>query len=154
MLLLLLGLLSTPAHAVDTSGCSQLVEVTQQAGTAGGNRLVVTASRAPRPDCWNARNATLSVNYVWRAERSTEAPRVSVWYRVNNQSGTAPASVICMGPGRYSLNKRTDNVNEVECHAVATLPFPAEGNVSVELAPVVNGAWDTAGYGQNTQFRF
>lgn len=154
MLTILLSLLSTPAYAVDTSGCSQLVTVTQEARTAAGARLRVTSSRAPRRDCWNARNATLAVQYTWRSERSVDAPQVSVWYRVNNQSGTSPASVFCVGPGRYGMDKRTDNLNEVECHASATLPFPAEGNVSVELAPVVNGDWDTSGFGQNTSFRF
>jgi hypothetical protein len=146
---LLAATLFSPAYAVDTSGCGQRLESTLGGATPAG-RVEVTYDRAPRENCWNADQAYLRVRY---SLNQPQAPgRVSFWVSFNGGTQTLDGSVTCT-PEASFYGKDTRNQRGQQCVATLTLPTRL-GRQELELAPIVDGRFDTAGYGLNVRVSF
>ncbi|RZA06889.1 MAG: hypothetical protein EOP11_09175 [Proteobacteria bacterium] len=149
-LLALLAALPSASFAADTSGCSQMVERTLHATTSGGNLLTATYAHAPRENCWNANQASLTLAYRFSsAERAAE---VALWVNLNGKAQTLPARLSCTD-AQSGMQKDTNNQRRFACFAIVVLPAVL-GAQSLEVAPSVNGAFDTRGYGENASFQF
>jgi hypothetical protein len=150
LLLALLTALSaaSPAHAVDTSGCSQLVETTARATTTSGNLLTATYAHAPRANCWNANQASVTIAYRFLAVEPN--PAVSFWVKLNGRDQTLIARVTCSSDSS-GVAKDTSNARRFACFALASIPTGL-GSQTLEVAPAVNGNYDTSGYGENSRF--
>jgi hypothetical protein len=147
VLALLAATLTPSAFAVDTSGCSQLLESRQTVqGSLGA--LTATYARAPRENCWNADQARIDLDYSYAGP---QAP-VSFWINVNGSERTLPASVSCSS-GSSGYAKDTRNERPQNCVAHATLPVRL-GRQELEVAPIVNGTFDTQGFGKNLRLSF
>ncbi|RYZ98530.1 MAG: hypothetical protein EOP11_20570 [Proteobacteria bacterium] len=136
-----------PANAADTSGCSQLVQTTAHATTANGNLLTATYAHAARANCWNASQAAVTIAYRFSSE--TAQPSVGLWVKLNGRDQTLTAQVTCSSV-QSGIAKDTSPRASFACFALATLPT-ATGAQELEIAPSVNGAFDTSAYGQNSR---
>lgn len=140
---------SLSAGAVDTTGCSPLQEQTKEKTTAHGGVIKVTSLKAPAASCWNVNESTLRVAYSWlQDDANTSLIHAAIWMQVNNRAVTVLASVSCTfaTPGAYQVTRYV-------CTATAESRVGDIDTWNIEVAPVLNGVWDTAGYGQNYRFQ-
>ena len=158
-------LASLTAHAVDTSGCSQLITEGRQVNRPNGAVLSATYVHPNRADCWNASSAKLSVTYSFPSRSAS--PAVSFWTSLNGQARqVAPSRLECRADVTYRVNNEApkicrgcgdvnagDQPASLTCYASFTFQNGA-GRQDLEVAPSVNGQFDTDGYGQNLRLTF
>lgn len=141
------------AFAVDTSGCTPLTQKNQSVKTVSGKALVVQAFQA-KPGCWNANQSQVQINYYWLQDSfSAENVHAHFWVRINGEETNLDGQVSCHLNSGWSLGADTSGHGDFLCSAVANVGVKAD-SVTVEVAPELQGQWDTAGYGQNYTFKF
>jgi hypothetical protein len=152
---LTLSLLCFQAHAVDTSGCSPLQAQNQSVKTVNGLTLTVTAYKPNSASCWNANQASLRVDYEWMQKNNSQnTHKISHWMRLNNNSFYIGANVTCHQQNSNGMQANTSGDTLYRCTATTTVSIANMKSVDVEVAPQVDGTFDTAGYGQNYHFNF
>lgn len=132
--------LAESAVMADTSGCSPLLSRNFSTNTARGNSLGVDFQGANSADCWNANQSDFYISYRW-TQKSNEIGKVLFWIRADGQEKSLVANVSCSSRG---------NSDDVDCKAGVNLRTVVR---ELEIAPVHNGQWDTAGFGQNYKFK-
>ncbi|MEN9825494.1 MAG: hypothetical protein RI953_1239 [Pseudomonadota bacterium] len=127
--------------AADTSGCSQIFSSHHSATTAHNFSLIVRSESPNSPRCWNADSAWASVDYRWTQTTEESAYKdVGFWVRADGREEFVRAKIDC----------RPVNTGGAICTASAYFKkFVRE----IEIAPVRDGSWDTAGIGQNYKFK-
>ena len=147
-------ILSLNAQAYDTSGCSQTKDSSQAQSTVKGKRLVVSASIAPRENCWNAEDGRVMISYVWGQDSSYSNSKVSFWMRVNEDEGRSvnANNVTCNSADNMTYSPDTSGRSTYVCQATAYVKVGYKERLKVEVAPVKDGNWDTRGSGQNYIF--
>jgi len=142
--------------AYDTTGCSPLVSKTISRVTAKGASLVLTSFKSPRNDCWNKASSGFKIAYSWSQNVSTsQYTQVGFWIKVNDidfylNSNTTKCII------NNSLHYSHNTSGEQEYRCTASL-FYLVGDTEVwdiEIAPQIDGSWDTAGYSNNYKFSF
>lgn len=148
-----LSLSVSSAFAVDTSGCAPLTQKNQSVKTVLGKVLTIQTFQA-KPGCWNANQSQVQVNYYWLQDSSSaENARAHFWVRINGEEANLNAQVSCHLNSGWSLGADTSGHGDFLCSAVASVDVKAV-SLSIEVAPEFQGQWDTAGYGQNYNFKF
>ncbi|QDK37991.1 hypothetical protein [Bdellovibrio sp. NC01] len=150
---LMLFLFSATSFAVDTSGCSPLSEKTLVLTTAQGKELTATLFQPQSSWCWNAGESKLRLIYKWTQVNSAQAGSATFWMRINEMEAILPAQTQCVHAEAIGYEKNTSGEQVYLCAAFAEIAAPAT-KVQLEVAPVVNGNWDTAGYEKNYLFNF
>lgn len=136
------NLVSSSQISADTSGCSPLLKREEHSTTAQGNSLKMFSVRPNSARCWNVDRSELSIHYSWKQSQHTASPnQVGFWIRANGSDKFVNANFHCEPYG-------TDS-REVSCIATQSLN---EFIDRIEIAPVRDGVWDTAGFGQNYKF--
>ena len=143
-------LLSINARAYDTSGCN-MRENSQETQTVLKNTLRVQSEIAQSSRCWNADDSAVNITYEWFQNNGETDQRVQFWTKINQVESTVAARVYCKqfdGGGNY-----TNYGNTYKCQAVASVKVGYQENITIEVAPKIDGSWDTKGYSQNYFFR-
>jgi hypothetical protein len=143
------------ASAVDTSGCSQLRESSDSKVTSQGALLTVTAKLSPKASCWNAGSSHVVIDYRWVQSSKAVVPTAGAfWMRVNGAESQQNANLICMPVSNLKAQANTSGESQVECsmRAIEKLSVTGQTRVEIEVAPVLDGNWDTKGFEQNYVF--
>jgi len=148
------SLFAGTAFAVDTSGCSPLKQQSQQVSTVQGRLLTVTSFQALQGSCWNTNQTHIEISYQWLQEISAVENTAQIWLKINEREGTLNLTTSCAAShDQMTYEKNTSGKTIYRCSGTATVAVKP-GALRVEVAPVVNGAWDTHGFGQNYIFNF
>jgi len=140
--------------AYDTTGCSQLVSQTISSVTAKGASLTLTSSKSPRNDCWNISSSGFNIAYSWSQNVSDpQYNQVGFWIKINDvESYLSSNTIKCTMNNSLSYSHNTSGVQEYQCTASI---FYLVGNTEawdIEIAPQIDGSWDTVGFGNNYNF--
>jgi hypothetical protein len=132
----------TSEVSADTSGCSPLLRRSYEATTAQKFSLSVAFEMPNSPRCWNADRSSVAITYRWTQDSAAPVPNdVGFWLRADGQDLFVKATANCAN---------ASSGEPVTCNASA---FLSRWVGSLEIAPVRDGVWDTAGIGQNYTFR-
>lgn len=150
-------LLSLNAYAVDTSNCSAMKSASKGAETAKGNYLQVQTLNSASASCPYSRDAKVTISYIWDQE-TNNTPKVLFWTKLSglnlNQEATVNTYVTCNELAGDGYNLDTSNKKVFRCSAQASLGTGYQEKLNVEVAPQIDGSWDTRGYSQNYTFKF
>jgi len=145
--------LSLGVQANDTSGCGTR-ENLKEARTTKGNNLQVHFKMAPNSRCWNAEDGAITISYEWLQKNDDENHKAVFWTKTNQSVSTINANISCkrFDNGRFYTSNSSDN--SYVCRAIGSLKIGFQENVAVEIAPQLDGSWDTKGFSQNYLFKF
>jgi hypothetical protein len=148
-------ILNTNLYAHDTSGCL-MIESSKSIKTTFGNSLLVKSTQVSNNSCWNVQNNSVTITYRWVQDSDNESQDVKIWANINGNTKTLITQITCteLRSESISYSKDTTNNDAFLCSATATVKTGFLENVSLELAPMINGSWDTGGYAQNYSFEF
>ncbi|MEI8028017.1 MAG: hypothetical protein WCI18_16825 [Pseudomonadota bacterium] len=126
---------------LDTSGCTPLLDLDNEQDTVKGGRLTVSFHGPNSASCWNVKESVLTISYYWKQQK--DSADVSFWTRSGDGAErTLHAGTTC---------NATLVAGEFECNANATI---RERYINqLDVAPVRDGEWDTAGMGKNYFFK-
>jgi hypothetical protein len=128
--------------AADTSGCSPLLRRSYEVTTVQNFVLRASFEMPNRPQCWNADRSQVVLSYRFTQEGNNSADtNVGFWIRADGREEFLKARVNCFPMASGA---------QFSCTAEA---FLSRWIQNLEVAPVRNGVWDTAGIGQNYGFR-
>lgn len=142
-------LLSFTTFASDTTGCPTMHTTSKEALTAMGNNLTIQALNAAGPDCSYAKDSKITILYSWLQD-SNYVPKVEFWTKVDNTGVTLDLTVVAY----VSCNELNSTSNRIKCVAKAMIGTGYQDKMDVEVAPFIDGQWDTLGYSQNYIFKF
>ena len=125
---------------------------THEAQTQLGNYLQVQSYKASAPTCWNAQDSQVIVSYQWM-QTSPETRSVIFWAKVNQSEAAIQAYVSCAKSNEFGYAHNTSGEAYYLCKAEAQISKGYHESLSVEVAPQINGLWDTRGYAQNYSFQ-
>lgn len=154
LVILIFSMLSLPAFAVDTSGCTPLIEVTADTQTHSGALLSVHAYKPRSEQCWNSNQAAVEITYRWAEDGiNANGTEVYFWLRVNDNVVQVKTSGSCRIASESGVEKNTGRP-WYDCRASALVPVLNDrmGRYKVEVAPRKSGYWDTGGFEQNYIF--
>jgi hypothetical protein len=151
LILTLTTLMTANLYAHDTSGC-YMRETSKTAKTAFGHSLQVTSSMSLNSSCWNAESSSVTIAYGWVQDSDDDSHSVTIWANINGNAKTLNPQVRCLRDQRISYSKDTTNTGSYLCTATAVVQIGYQQGVSVEVAPQIDGSWDTRGYAQNYSF--
>lgn len=149
-------LFSLTTLASDSTGCPTMHTTSKETVTAFGNNLAIQTLNAAGPDCSYAKDSRITIVYSW-FQNSGNPPHVDFWTRINNNGLTQELSVFAyvscneFNSGPYSDHS---NGNRFKCFAKAMIGTGYQDKMNVEVAPLIDGNWDTRGYSQNYYFQF
>lgn len=149
--------LSAPvsAVAVDTSGCSPLLESFAEVQTQAGALLSVRAWKPRHEECWNRYEAAVAVTYRWVEEgMNVTGAEVYFWMKLNGRPVQVKTSGSCRQVTGSGVAKHTGRP-WFDCRAEAQVPvlYDRTGLYEIEIAPRKSGTWDTRGFEQNYLFQ-
>jgi hypothetical protein len=145
--------MSLSIQANDTSGCN-MRESLKETRTTSGNNLRVQYVMAPQSRCWNADDGAIAISYEWLQNNSDENHNAIFWTKINQFESTIKANISCKrfdNGGLYNSNSRE---NSYLCRAIGRIKIGYNENAIVEIAPQLDGSWDTKGFAQNYLFKF
>lgn len=142
-------LFSFTTFASDTTGCPTMHTTSKDTTTAFGNNLLIQALNAAGPDCSYAKDSKITISYSW-VQDTTDAPRVEFWTKINNTGITLDLTVVAY----VSCNEINSTSTRFKCVAKALIGTGYQNKMDVEVAPLIDGQWDTKGYNQNYNFQF
>lgn len=144
---------SFQAHGLDTSGC-RFEEKNQQTKTSANLSLKVQSSMINSPTCWNANDSVLNISYEWLQGSAMVSQVVNFWMNINGQQRTFSAHIICKHLNELNYAADTSGAITYRCAATARVRVGYQKNILVEIAPQMNGVWDTPGFQKNYLFQF
>ncbi|XGC81933.1 hypothetical protein ACES2L_05485 [Bdellovibrio bacteriovorus] len=138
----------------DTTGCSPMFRQSKSLTTQQGLQLIASILRPPRQDCWNKDSSAILIGYEWH-QVSKELPKNEVlfWINVQGQQQFISADVMCFA-AKSLFDKNTSYEDLYQCKASAQLRLEHFGSFILEIAPRLNGKWDTHGFERNYIFNF
>lgn len=143
--------LSESQVQVDTSGCSQMTGEEAETGTVDGFLLKVRSQKPHSDSCWNIHMAGYAIQYSWSEVGPDPSFRnIAFWTRSNGHEETVPAHVAC--EEIFVVRPGPSDTRWYRCVASAFVGMGRRGTYQVEIAPVRDGKWDTAGLGRNYVF--
>jgi hypothetical protein len=124
----------------DTSGCSPLLKTDETVKTVQNFSLRVASEMPNQRGCWNVNRSRVFISYGWKQE--SEMPRfatIGLWMRFDGTEQFVEVTPSC-----------AQDRSGFYCTASTSLnKFVSR----IEIAPVRQGVWDTAGIGQNYTFQ-
>jgi hypothetical protein len=138
------GTEETPSSklAADSSGCSPLLSSDYSVKTVQGFRLSASFEEPNSARCWNADRSQVVLSYSWNQENYYPAFNdIGFWVRIDGREEFLKAAASCSPLGTGGL---------FSCSATV---YIQRWVGHLEVAPVRNGVWDTAGIGQNYHFQ-
>lgn len=106
---------------------------------------------APWERCWNAADGNVAVSYEWAQDSSNTNHKSQFWIRTNQDEGrTYEGSVSCRS--NESLSYSYSSAESYTCKAQVILKIGYQKDLNIEVAPALDGRWDTKGYGDNYLF--
>jgi hypothetical protein len=145
--------LSSSLYAHDTSGCS-MIEKSKSKETNFRNSLQVKSTQASGRSCWNADSSSVTISYKWIQNSDNESQSVKIWSNINGNIKTLNTQITCREIESISYSKETTDESAFLCNATAIVKTGFQENIYLELAPQINGSWDTSGYARNYFFEF
>lgn len=124
----------------------------KQSMTAFGHRLVVEESKASSSSCWNAILGTVVMSYEW-IDTNSSGQEVIFWARINQKEMTFDTHITCER-NKFSYAHDTSGRSFFHCKAQARVTVGFNANNYIEIAPNINGSWDTYGHSNNYHFSF
>lgn len=122
--------------------------------TAFGNNLTVQALNAAGPNCSYAKDSRITIVYSW-FQNSGYAPHVDFWTRINNEGLTRELTVFAyVSCNEFKIGPYSDESTRYKCLAKTMIGTGYQNKMNIEVAPLIDGQWDTRGYSQNYYFQF
>lgn len=128
----------------------------KDATTAFGNNLHIQALNAAGPNCSYAKDSKVTILYSWFQDADYH-PRVEFWAKINNIGITLDLTVVA----NVSCNELKNSPylfqasgKRFKCFAKAVIGTGYQDKMAVEVAPSIDGQWDTRGFSQNYYFQF
>ncbi len=149
-------LFSITTFASDTTGCPTMHTTSKDATTAFGNNLLIQALNAAGPNCSYAKDSRVTIFYSWFQD-ADNYPRVEFWTKINNTGITLDLTVVAyvtcneLNSAHY-LHQVSGK--RFKCTAKAMIGTGYQDKMDVEVAPLIDGKWDTRGFSQNYYFQF
>jgi hypothetical protein len=151
----LLFVFSIQLHAQDTTGCSPLKTKVQGQNTFWDYRLDVSISHPFSEECWNAEQSGFEISYYW-IEKSApvQMPEVKFWLLFNQDEMVLNAHVNCIPVEVLNYGHNPAEKRPYKCTASVRVNTGFQDAWEVEIAPNIDGRWDTRGFRQNYFFSF
>lgn len=147
-------LLSLQIFASDSTGCPTMHTTSKETTTTFGNNLAIQALNAAGPDCSYAKDSRITIIYSWFQD-SGYTPHIDFWTRINNNGLTNDLTVFAyVSCNEFNSGPYSVPYNRFKCFAKAIIGTGYQNKISVEVAPLIDGHWDTRGYSQNYYFQF
>jgi len=115
---------------------------------------MLTTFKSPRSDCWNISSSGFNITYAWGQNVPTsQYNQVGFWVRVNNfEFHINHTEIKCTTNNSLNYSHNTNGQQNYLCTATAYVKVGNNEAWDIEIAPQVDGSWDTAGHGNNYRF--
>jgi len=142
--------------ALDTSGCSPMNSQNLSKVTVNGASLVLTSSKSPISDCWNLSSSGFTIAYIWGQNvQTSQYSQVGFYVKVNNLEfpiDYSDVDIRCTTSNSLSYSHNTNGQQNYLCTATTYVKVGNNEAWDIEIAPQVDGSWDTAGFRKDYKF--